>query len=126
MRIFPEMCASTSWPLSSSTRNMALGRGSVTLPSSTIASSLGFGRVVLLGGGTGGTDGCSGAARRARPAPGRPTTVATWACNDKGHRRPRRRTVPAVVRSRPRFAASLVLVVGLALAACGGGDGAED
>src|SRR3954464_4706163 len=43
MRIFPEMCASTSWPLSRATRNMALGSGSVTFPSRTIASSLGFG-----------------------------------------------------------------------------------
>src|SRR5688500_4913887 len=48
MRIFPEMCASTLWPFSSSTRNMALGRGSMTVPSRTIASSLGFGGVVLL------------------------------------------------------------------------------
>src|SRR2546423_1459305 len=37
------MCASTRWPFSSSTRNMALGRGSTTVPSSTIASSLGLG-----------------------------------------------------------------------------------
>src|ERR671910_1164264 len=44
MRIFPEMWARTLWPFSSSTRNMALGRGSMTVPSSTIASSLGFGR----------------------------------------------------------------------------------
>src|SRR5205814_908464 len=44
MRIFPEMWASTLWPFSSSTRNMALGRGSTTVPSSTIASSLGLGR----------------------------------------------------------------------------------
>src|SRR5438270_10844908 len=43
MRIFPEMCARTSWPLSSSTRNIAFGRGSVTFPSRTIASSLGLG-----------------------------------------------------------------------------------
>src|SRR4029450_342086 len=44
MRIFPEMWASTLWPFSNSTRNMALGRGSTTVPSSTIASSLGLGR----------------------------------------------------------------------------------
>src|SRR5205823_1314338 len=37
------MWASTRWPFSSSTRNMALGRGSTTVPSSTIASSLGLG-----------------------------------------------------------------------------------
>src|SRR5437667_3138313 len=44
MRILPEMWASTLWPFSSSTRNMALGSGSTTVPSSTIASSLGLGR----------------------------------------------------------------------------------
>src|SRR5687767_5479067 len=41
------MWASTLWPFSSSTRNMALGSGSTTVPSRTIASSLGFGRVDL-------------------------------------------------------------------------------
>src|SRR5690606_33339104 len=35
-----EMCASTMCPLSSLTRNMALGRGSITEPSTSIASSL--------------------------------------------------------------------------------------
>src|SRR6476646_7314188 len=45
MRIFPEMCASTLCPFSSCTRNMALGNGSTTVPSSTIASSFGFGIV---------------------------------------------------------------------------------
>ena len=44
IRIFPELCASTLWPFSSSTRNMALGSGSTTVPSSTMASSLGLGR----------------------------------------------------------------------------------
>src|SRR6266446_6008571 len=44
MRIFPEMCASTLWPFSSSTRNMAFGSGSTTVPSTRIASSLGFAR----------------------------------------------------------------------------------
>ena len=44
MRIFPEMWASTLWPFSSSTRNIAFGRGSMTTPSSKIASSFGFGR----------------------------------------------------------------------------------
>src|SRR5215207_2194880 len=38
------MCASTLWPLSSSTRNMALGSDSRIVPSSTMASSLGLGR----------------------------------------------------------------------------------
>src|SRR4051812_18928024 len=36
------------WPFSTSTRNVALGSDSVTVPSSTIASSLGFGSVDLL------------------------------------------------------------------------------
>src|SRR5204862_7034407 len=44
MRIFPEMCASTLWPFSSSTRNMAFGSGSTTVPSTRIASSLGLAR----------------------------------------------------------------------------------
>src|SRR5450759_129165 len=35
------MCASTLWPLSSSTLNMALGSGSSTVPSISIASSFG-------------------------------------------------------------------------------------
>src|SRR5437763_16195474 len=44
MRIFPEMCASTLWPFSSSTRNMAFGSGSKTVPSTRMASDLGFAR----------------------------------------------------------------------------------
>src|SRR5215470_12422644 len=40
MRILPDTWASTLWPLSSSTRNMALGSGSTTVPSTSIASSL--------------------------------------------------------------------------------------
>src|SRR5579875_1655318 len=48
MRIFPELCASTLWPFSSSTRNIAFGSGSMTVPSSTIASSFSFGSVPLL------------------------------------------------------------------------------
>src|SRR4029079_13121384 len=47
MRIFPEMWASTLWPFSSSTRNMAFGNGSMTVPSRTIASSLGLGSADL-------------------------------------------------------------------------------
>ncbi len=43
--IFPELCAKTMCPFSSSTLNMALGSGSTTVPSRTIASSLAFGRV---------------------------------------------------------------------------------
>src|SRR5439155_14954893 len=41
MRIFPLTCASTLCPFSSSTRNIALGSGSTTVPSTSIASSLG-------------------------------------------------------------------------------------
>lgn len=39
MRIFPEMCASTRWLLWSSTRNIALGSTSITVPSTSIAAS---------------------------------------------------------------------------------------
>src|SRR5918998_667396 len=39
------MCASTLWPLSNSTRNIALGRVSKTLPVTSIASSLGINRL---------------------------------------------------------------------------------
>src|SRR5215217_687292 len=53
MRILPEMCASTLWPLSSTTRNIALGRGSITVPSTSMESSFGnqhpsFGLQMLL------------------------------------------------------------------------------
>src|SRR4029450_6433945 len=44
MRIFPEMCARTRWPLASSTRNMAFGRGSTTVPSTSMAPSF-FGKL---------------------------------------------------------------------------------
>src|SRR5438105_8550824 len=40
MRILPLTWASTRWPFSSSTRNIAFGRGSTTVPSTSIASSL--------------------------------------------------------------------------------------
>src|SRR5207245_1203784 len=40
IRIFPLTCASTLWPFSSSTRNIAFGSGSTTVPSTSIASSL--------------------------------------------------------------------------------------
>ena len=40
LRIYPETWASTLCPFSSSTRNIALGRGSMTVPSTVIASSL--------------------------------------------------------------------------------------
>src|SRR3954468_4546394 len=39
IRILPDTWARTLWPLSISTRNIALGRGSITLPSTSIASS---------------------------------------------------------------------------------------
>src|SRR5206468_12437404 len=42
MRILPLTCASTLCPFSSSTRNIALGSGSTTVPSTSIASSLGM------------------------------------------------------------------------------------
>src|SRR6478735_9689162 len=42
------MCASTLWLFSSSTRNIALGRDSRIVPSSTMASSFGLGRVGLF------------------------------------------------------------------------------
>jgi hypothetical protein len=53
MRIFPEICANTLWPFSNSTRNIAFGRDSRIVPSSTIASSFGLARVVSLIDGTG-------------------------------------------------------------------------
>src|SRR5918993_4506286 len=40
MRILPEMWASTLCPLSSSTRNCVLGKASVTVPSTSMTSSL--------------------------------------------------------------------------------------
>src|SRR5690606_29840004 len=40
LRILPEVCASTSWLLSSFTRNIALGSSSVTVPENSIRSSL--------------------------------------------------------------------------------------
>src|SRR3954451_20280409 len=42
------MCANTLWLFSSSTRNIALGRDSRMVPSSTMASSFGLGRVGLF------------------------------------------------------------------------------
>src|SRR5256885_11653143 len=42
------MCASTLWPFSSSTLNMAFGSGSTTVPSTRMASSLGFARGIHL------------------------------------------------------------------------------
>src|SRR6188472_977304 len=46
MRIFPDIWANTLCPFSSSTRNMALGSGSTTVPSTRIVSSLGLARRV--------------------------------------------------------------------------------
>jgi hypothetical protein len=43
IRILPEMCASTRWPLGSSTRNIALGSTSAIVPSTSIASFLATG-----------------------------------------------------------------------------------
>src|SRR6266849_4928355 len=42
IRILPDTWASTLWPFSSSTRNIALGSGSTTVPSTSIASSFGM------------------------------------------------------------------------------------
>src|SRR5688500_9093044 len=42
------MCASTLWPFSSSTRNMAFGSGSTTVPSTRMAAALGFARGIHL------------------------------------------------------------------------------
>src|SRR3954453_21046539 len=49
IRILPEICASTVCPFSSSTRNIALGRGSTTVPSTSITSSLATLRVSPIG-----------------------------------------------------------------------------
>ena len=48
MRIFPELCARTVYPFSNSTRNMAFGNGSTTVPSTVNASSFGLLRFSLL------------------------------------------------------------------------------
>src|ERR1700738_2080012 len=40
IRIFPEMCARTEWPFWSSTLNIALGRASETVPSTSMTSLL--------------------------------------------------------------------------------------
>src|SRR4030095_178720 len=42
MRILPEIWANTLWPLSNSTRNIALGNVSSTVPVTSMASSLGI------------------------------------------------------------------------------------
>src|SRR6266851_1207188 len=44
------MWASTLWPFSSSTRNIAFGNGSTTVPSTRIVSSFGLVRTLLLHG----------------------------------------------------------------------------
>jgi hypothetical protein len=40
LRILPEICASTSWPLGSATRNIVPGSTWVTFPLNSIGSSL--------------------------------------------------------------------------------------
>src|SRR5215813_465096 len=40
IRILPDTCARTLWPFSITTRNIALGSGSTTVPCASIASSL--------------------------------------------------------------------------------------
>ncbi len=42
MRILPELCASTSWPLSVFTLKVAFLRDSTTVPSSRMACSFAF------------------------------------------------------------------------------------
>src|SRR3989442_14061585 len=42
IRIFPEICASTRWPLGNSTLNIALGNTCTTVPSTAIASFFGI------------------------------------------------------------------------------------
>src|SRR6185436_16071447 len=59
------MWANTLCPFSSSTRNMALGSGSVTVPSTSIASFFGKLRVILVSG-------------HVRPAHGRDGTASGW------------------------------------------------
>src|SRR5690606_36917004 len=48
IRIFPEMWASTLRPFSSSTRNIALGKGSTTVPSISMTSCFAMGSTDLL------------------------------------------------------------------------------
>src|SRR6266540_1580251 len=43
IRSLPLMCANTRWPFSSSTANIVLGSGSITVPSTSIASFLATG-----------------------------------------------------------------------------------
>src|SRR5687768_637777 len=69
------MWASTLWPFSSSTRNMAFGNGSTTVPSTRIVSSFGFAMVPTTSGG--GSDATRGARRtRFERTQGRPTILA--------------------------------------------------
>src|SRR5689334_12879617 len=75
MRIFPEMCASTLCPFSSSTRNMALGRGSTTVPSTRIVSSLGFASVHHLRG--------TARGKRAKRPRGRPSRIHAGQAREK-------------------------------------------
>src|SRR5690606_19537308 len=48
IRIFPEIWANTLWPLSSSTRNIAFGKGSMTVPSISMTSCFAMGSTDLL------------------------------------------------------------------------------
>src|SRR3954453_14465280 len=78
MRIFPLMWASTLWPFSSSTRNMALGSGSTTVPSTRIVSSFGLARAIHL---------LRSGAQLARKSFHEPTDHAIWSggANTIGH-----------------------------------------
>src|SRR5579875_1681288 len=52
IRILPELWARTSWPLASSTLNVAFFSASLTVPSSTMASSFLLGRTIPFSAGT--------------------------------------------------------------------------
>src|SRR5436190_332062 len=54
IRSLPLICASTRWPFSSSTANIVLGSGSITVPSTSIASFLATGVSSSLSGVPGG------------------------------------------------------------------------
>src|SRR3954463_6878060 len=73
------MCASTLCPFSSSTRNMALGNGSTTVPSTRIVSSLGLARTSHLL--------CVGGAEKGRKSFSEPTDHAIWSAPERaiGH-----------------------------------------
>src|SRR5262249_565122 len=72
MRILPLTCASTRCPFSSSTRNIAFGSGSTTVPSTSIASSL---AIVIAASAWGATPSRSSAPSWTRPSTRRPAAA---------------------------------------------------